>query len=256
MQDLGLIFSLVMVSVSGAVMLHFGYEFLGGSIPFTHFIAAALIAFAAYAFDRGIENREDESRQAEFRRLLLAAAISSVIVSFMLFPNPALLIPFLIAYLYTKGIRGYRLKGGIGVKNAVVAFTWTLGVLIFLGVFTLPALLLCGFFFTKSFVNTVIYDVRDIARDRMAGIATLPVLLTAPQLRLFLLSINLTAHAAALLGYFAGFFMGIRIIAISTIHSTLYILLYCNKFSCMRDVMVDGEWILYAGYMIFLDCLL
>jgi hypothetical protein len=256
MQAQHLIISIFVVTLSGALKLQFAYGFLGDHVPIPEFAAAALIAYAAYAFDRGVENKEDEKRGNGFKKALLLTALIATVGAFALYPNPALLIPFLIAYLYAKGIGGYRLKGGRGVKNCIVALTWSLGILIFLGVFTLPVALLCLFFFCKSFVNTVIYDVRDVDKDRTAGILTIPTVLTRTQVTVLLLCLSLTAHVVVFGAYFADMIAGIDVLLISAVHSTFYIVAYCNRFEMLRNAFVDGEWILYSGYTILRDCVL
>ncbi len=251
-----LVVSIFVVTLSGALKLQFAYGFLGDHVPIAEFAAAALIAYAAYAFDRGVENKEDEKHGSRFRKALLATALLATVGAFALYPNPALLVPFLVAYLYTKGVGGYRLKGSRGVKNCIVALTWSLGILIFLGVLTLPVVLICLFFFCKSFVNTVIYDVRDIDKDRLAGILTIPTILSRVQVTALLLGLSLVAHMAVFGAYFAGLIAGIDVLFISLAHSSFYIVAYCNHFEMLRNALVDGEWILYAGYTILRDCVL
>ncbi|WP_292520652.1 UbiA family prenyltransferase [Methanoculleus sp.] len=245
-----------MVTLSGALKLQFAYGFLGDHVPLTEFAAAALIAYAAYAFDRGVENKEDEKRGSRFKKALLVTAVIATIGAFALYPNPALLVPFLVAYLYTKGIGGYRLKGSRGIKNCIVALTWSLGILIFLGTISMPVMLVCLFFFCKSFVNTVIYDVRDVDKDKVAGILTIPTVLSRTQVTALLLGLSLVAHLAVIGAYFSGFIAGIDVLLISSVHSTFYIIAYCNRFEMFRNALVDGEWILYTGYTILRDCVL
>ncbi|MDD2473157.1 MAG: hypothetical protein PHR49_04120 [Methanoculleus sp.] len=256
MQAQSLIISILVVTLSGALKLQFAYGFLGEHVPLTEFAAAALIAYSAYAFDRGVENKEDEKRGSRFRKALLVTAGIAIIGTFVLYPNPALLIPFLVAYLYAKGIGGHRLKGSSGMKNCIVALTWSLGILIFLGAVTLPIVLICLFFFCKSFVNTVIYDVRDVDKDKMAGIITIPTLLSRPQVTTLLLGISLSAHIVVFGAYFTGCIAGIDVLLISLVHSAFYIVAYCNQFEMLRNALVDGEWILYSGYTILRDLVL
>ncbi len=253
MQTQQLIVSILVVTLSGALKLQFAYGFLGDHVPITEFVAAALIAYAAYAFDRGVENKEDEKRGSGFKKGLLATAVLATVGAFALYPNPALIVPFLVAYLYTKGIGGFRLKGSRGAKNCIVALTWSLGILIFLGAFSLPVMLVCLFFFCKSFVNTVIYDVRDVDKDRSAGILTIPTLLSRSQVTVLLLGLSILAHVVVFGAYFAGLLAGIDVLFISLIHSSFYIVAYCNHFEMLRNALVDGEWILYAGYTILRD---
>jgi 4-hydroxybenzoate polyprenyltransferase len=255
-DQLPLIYSILIVSLSGACKLRFAYEFLGFQIPMSHFIVAALVTYAAYAFDRGVENKEDEKRGERFKKAMIVTAIISLLVSFVLFPNPLLLLPFIIAYLYTRGIGGFRLKGGKGVKNAIVAFTFSLGTIIFVWVFSLPALIVYLFFFCKSFVNTIIYDVRDIEKDRQAGILTIPTLLGTQQLRAFLIGVAAVAHLILIAGWSVGWIAGIDVILLSSVHTILYIIRYSSGFEVLRNTLVDGEWMIYAGYTLLRDVFL
>lgn len=255
-EYLPLLYSLLIVSVSGALKLRFAYTFLGMQIPASHFVAAALITFAAYAFDRGIENKEDDRRSERQKQVLIGCAVLCILISIILFPNPALLLPFLIAFFYTKGVSGFRLKGGFGIKNCVVAFTFALGMMIFIGVFSFPALLVYLFFFSKSFINTIIYDVRDVQKDTAAGISTIPAVLKPFQLLMLLLAISCCAHFLLIAGYLKGIFTGGGVLILSSIHSTVYILLYTGRCGVLRNTLVDGEWIWYTCYTILRDWLL
>ena len=137
-----------------------------------------------------------------------------------------------------------------------MAFSWSLGIVIFLGVGSVSALLVYIFFFVKSFVNTVIYDVRDIERDTMAGIATLPSMLGFTHLKLFLGALSVGIHGLVLCAYYAGLIAGGDVILLSLLHSSTYICLYCSRRDKFRNTLVDGEWVLYGGYVILRDFLL
>ena len=246
-----LIYSIAVVSLSGALKLHFAYEFLGQTIPLHFFIVAILVTYASYAFDRGVSCSEDEARSDLFKKGLLASAVIATILSFVLFANILLAVPFIIGYLYARGIGGYRLKGGYGVKNAVVALTWASTMPIFIGDLSVAGLLVYGFFFSKSFVNTILYDVRDVEGDREAGIATIPTLMSAKRLRVLLILISVTAHCMLIAAALGGLLAGADILALSALHSLGYIIIYSGKCEFLRNTLVDGEWVLYALYTIF-----
>ncbi|NYT05428.1 MAG: hypothetical protein GKC04_03515 [Methanomicrobiales archaeon] len=211
---------------------------------------AGLITFSAYAFDRGIENEEDSRRSAGLKKALIALAILACTASFILFPSFGLLLPFLITYLYSKGIAGYRLKGGAGRKNAVVGLTWAVLLAVLIGRFDLPALLVYSFFFAKSFVNTAIYDVRDREADLRAGIRTLPGVLPLPWFRALLLAVTGAFHAAVIAAASAGILCAGDIGVVSAAYTGAYVLVYSTGFSAWRNGIVDGEWMVYAIYSI------
>ncbi len=246
-----LIYSIVVVSLSGALKLHFAYEFLGQTIPLHYFAVAVLVTYASYAFDRGVGCSEDEDRSDLFKKGLLVSAALATLLSFVLFGNLLLAIPFIIGYLYARGIGGFRLKGGYGVKNCVVAFTWASTMPIFLGDLSITALLVYFFFFSKSFVNTILYDVRDVENDRAAGIATIPALLSTTRLRVVLILICALSHCILIGAALGGMLAGADILVLSAVHSLGYILIYSGKCDVLRNTIVDGEWILYALYSIF-----
>jgi hypothetical protein len=246
-----LIYSIVVVSLSGALKLHFAYVFLGQTIPLHYFAVAVLVTYASYAFDRGVGCTEDEERSDLFKKGLLVSAALATLLSFVLFGNLLLAIPFIIGYLYARGIGGFRLKGGHGVKNCVVALTWASTMLIFLWDFSIAGLLVCFFFFSKSFVNTILYDVRDVESDREAGIATIPALLSRTRLRVFLILICAVSHCILIGAALGGMLAGADILVLSAVHSLGYILIYSGKCDVLRNTLVDGEWILYALYTIF-----
>jgi hypothetical protein len=246
-----LIYSIFIVSLSGALKLHFAYTFLGQTIPLHFFIVAILVTYASYAFDRGVSCSEDEERSDRFKKMLLASAVIATIISFVLFANILLAVPYIIGYLYARGIGGYRLKGGYGVKNAVVALTWASTMPIFLGDLSITGLLVYGFFFSKSFVNTILYDVRDTESDREAGIATIPTLMPVKNLRTMLILISAASHCVLIAAALGGLLAGADILVLSALHSLGYIIIYSGKCEFLRNTLVDGEWILYALYSIF-----
>jgi len=90
------------------------------------------------------------------------------------------LVPLVIAFLYSV----LRLKRIFVLKNILIAAAWGASILI------VPAYyenwtVICGmiflFFFLMLFINTIIFDIKDIRGDSVCGIQTLPVLLGKPE---------------------------------------------------------------------------
>jgi len=102
---------------------------------------------------------------------------------------------------YSKGIKigksVFKLKGGFGVKNLVVGLTW--GILI-AGLAgsncgkIIPIALVFTFFGVKLFINSTIFDFKDIKGDTLAGIKTLPVSLGERNTRNLLIGMYLLSH--------------------------------------------------------------
>jgi 4-hydroxybenzoate polyprenyltransferase len=110
-------------------------------------------------------------------------------------------IPFITCYLYSKGVQigkfTFKLKGGFGVKNLVVGFTWGFFIAGLAGrncenIF--PIVLVLTFFAVKLFVNSTIFDFKDIKGDTFAGIKTLPVSIGEQNTRKLLNGMYLLSH--------------------------------------------------------------
>ncbi len=106
---------------------------------------------------------------------------------------PLLLIA--VGFLYSYGLkfkgRRFRLKAGCGVKNVVIGLSWSLSITLSLETFDFP---IFSFYFLKLFVNSAIFDLKDIDRDE---ILTLPKLL-GKYFKVFLSFLNMVAHMMAL----------------------------------------------------------
>lgn len=79
-------------------------------------IAFALITLFVYVVDRSFDYNSRES-------LVFAVAIFVVAVLLSNFVY-APFIALAVGFMYSKGINGFRLKMGYGIKNAVTGLTW------------------------------------------------------------------------------------------------------------------------------------
>lgn len=106
---------------------------------------------------------------------------------------PLLLIT--VGFLYSYGLklkrRRFRLKAGYGVKNAVIGLSWSLSMMLSLKTFDFS---IFSFYFLKLFVNSAIFDLKDVDRDE---ILTLPKLL-GNHFKAFMSFLNVLAHIMAL----------------------------------------------------------
>ena len=111
-------------------------------------------------------------------------------------------------------------------------------------------MLIAYFVFNKVFINTVLFDVRDVEGDRLAGAVTIPVSLGIQKTKWFLLGLNSTLLPWTVLAIWQGFFYKyVAILAASIVYGYWYILHLCREEATVRksvDVLVDGEWILIA----------
>lgn len=103
------------------------------------------------------------------------------------------------------------------------------------------------FFYLKLFINTVLFDVRDIEGDRASGVRTIPAFLGRNKTRLLLLMLNSTFIPWLVFSYFQGFFHKyLFVLVFAILYGYCYILYFCSegiKIGKSLDLLVDGEWI-------------
>jgi len=161
-------------------------------------------------------------------------------------------IPFLPA-----GCRYRRLKDIPLVKNLLVGLAWAVPVA-FLPVactgapFGLMTLVTGFFFFLLSFINSTVFDIRDVEGDAGSGVKTLPVMLGIPRTKVLLSVLNL-AGIAVVLFLCAGTLPPVEMLVIVAI--ALYVqgyILFFNGTELNRilyDLVADGQNILLGGMM-------
>ncbi|AGF96319.1 UbiA prenyltransferase family protein [Methanosarcina mazei WWM610] len=172
-------------------------------------IAGGLIIYTVYTLDRALGSEEDSVNRKELNGSNKKVGLTVSLLAFMVGTYilageemlPLAFIPFVTGYLYSKGIKigkfALKLKGGLGVKNIVVGLTWGIFIAGLAGSGCrnlIPVVLIFIFFGVKLFINSTIYDFKDIAGDTLAGINTLPVSLGVRKTRNLLTGMHLFSH--------------------------------------------------------------
>jgi len=264
--------SSIFLSASGISMLYLSFLLFGVALKPSLLCATFLVIYSVYSLNRLTDQEEDAVNMPERslfvqgnEHFLLALAVVSYVVALFLgwlespFAAVILLFPLVAGLLYSKNILSTvgipRLKDIFLVKSLIVASSWTIGAAF------LPALYLHGnftklwfvfpFFFIKMFINTVLFDVRDVEGDALNNIKTIPVVIGIPRTRQLLLIIQ--SLLAIWLVFFLDLFSEYLIILIiSMIYGYVYILYFCgknNNKTLSRDILVDGEWIIMSMWV-------
>lgn len=258
----------ILVGLSGVFKLHIAFLLLGIAPDLKTYLACFLIIYATYTLDRAMDNEEDKINRKELDSSRKDIALGFCFVSFLagslLLSLKGLLLiaflPIIIGYVYSKGIRigshKLKLKGNFGMKNLTVSLTWGSFIsgiaqgdannnIIFLFIFP--------FFTIKSFINTVVYDYRDIKGDAIAGIKTLPICLGETATRRLLQGMHILLHLWIAASMLLKFVMVETVLFLVSWSAGLIYTWFFTRPSpqnetksrkFMRDVLVDGEFIL------------
>lgn len=260
--------SSTLVAISGAFRIYIAFLFIGTKANILTCIAGGLVIYAVYTLDRTLDCKEDTINRNQLtgsrKDIAFLVSISSFSIgTYILFMDGLYIIsfvPLIIGYLYSKGIylgkRRLKLKGDFGVKNLVVGLTWGTFIsgIVQQGARTDVVLFsIFPFFAIKSFINTAVYDFRDVKGDEVAGLKTLPTCLGERRAQKLLQVIHILLHLWITVSMLLSF-IKVEIIVLSTVWLTgmIYTSIYTRPPSenepiirkILRDVFVDGEFIL------------
>ena len=261
--------SSVFTAFAAAMVLYCSFVILDVPPNLILLCATFLVIYSVYSLNRLTDQEEDAINmptrsafvQGNERLLLILAAasyIAALVLGWVESPLAAgiLFVPFLSGIIYstdalsTIGIP--RLKDIFLVKSLIVAFSLTVCAAF------LPALYLYGdfvklwfvfpFIFIKIFINTVLFDVRDVDGDTLSGVKTIPVVIGITRTRqaLLILQSLLVLWLMLFLDIFSEYYI---ILIISIIYGYFYILYFCDEkehSGVSWDVLLDGEWVLMS----------
>jgi 4-hydroxybenzoate polyprenyltransferase len=263
----------IFIAITGFLLPYFSFLLYEVKVNFNLLIASFLLMFAIYNLNKLTDIKEDSVNMPERagfieknKRFVTWATIVSYIAAFSLsfLQNPLsifiILFPFCIGVIYSIKISSFRLKDVMGIKNIVVALSWgVIGTFLPLAISFrdfIVILLIFYFFFTKLFINTVLFDIRDIEGDRMSGVRTIPVVFGRQKTKNLLLILNSTLILWLAISYLSGFFHQYLLVLIFAVaYGYWYISHFCReglKIGKLLDLLVDGEWI---PIVIFCFCL-
>lgn len=269
---LNLLKSSILVGLSGIFRVYIAYLLLQTHTSLLTCVAGGLIIYSVYTLDRTLESTEDTINRTELneskKEIGFAASLLAFLIGSWIFAKEGILLfaflPFFIGYLYSKGLKigkhSLKLKGGLGVKNLVTGITWGLSIVGVAGHYCktlLPVVIVFMYFCTKLFINSTIYDFKDIKGDMIAGIKTLPVSLGDKTTRDVLLLLHIVSHVILSITILIGVLGFEPIILIYSFINGLVCILYyatnSNEESMFkklkRTVIVDGESTVIVGLL-------
>ncbi len=108
------------------------------------------------------------------------------------------------------------------------------------------------FYFSLVFINTVVFDMRDVEGDIVSGVRTIPVILGMRRTKLVLTILNVCLGAAIVYGGLSC--MGLPV-TLLLIVSVLYAQWYITSFNrlctekILGELLADGQFILLSGVL-------
>jgi len=252
--------SSISVGISGFFATLSVYILLGITPHFRICLAVFLMSFSLYSLNKLTDIKEDAINMPERLNYLrgrknfiigysVAAYSMCMLLAFLDRPSSVAitLFPLIANALYgSKLLRGVpRLKEIPIMKNVVVATSWAFTTTLLPTYHMVDGMSIVApifyFILVKGFVNTVLYDTRDVKGDKENGIRTLPVQMGRRKTVLILLAVNSTLMPMLML--FNG---SAKLIAAMLVLNGFACILYFGKTisPIAMDIFVDGEWML------------
>ena len=264
----------IFVSIALFFVLYFSFLCLDVTPHYPLFVASSLVTFSVYNLNKITDKKEDTINNPQRASLIthienhtgivlsLVSYVLALIIGILtkqILSITILLIPLWIAILYSVPLSPGlpRLKDIFFAKSLSVAIGMSLSIFLLLYIFyPRPVILLIwvSFLFIKLFINTVLFDVRDLNGDKQTGIKTIPVTWGIRKTKTFLLLLNsLLIIWIFIVIHLKLFLMALPIILFSIIFDYWSIQRFC-KVSTVKihtyDIVVDGEWIFLCGMLV------
>ncbi|WAI01078.1 UbiA family prenyltransferase [Methanogenium organophilum] len=234
-----------------------------------------LVTFSVYNLNRKTDEDEDainHSKRYAFTKKhinsLMYLSLAAYVVAFLIAGMYGIMAAVITAIPLVNGIlysipflpdrfRYRRLKDIPFVKNFIVGLAWALPVALLpvacagipLGEMTIAMGL---FFFLLSFIDSTVFDIRDVRGDAETGVQTIPVILGIPWTRILLSVMNAMGIGIILVlcnGYLS--IVETAIIAGIAIYVQSYIILFngAELSRVLYDLIADGQYLLLGGVM-------
>jgi 4-hydroxybenzoate polyprenyltransferase len=268
-----LVASSLFVSITLFSVIYLTFYSLGIPPDYTLFFASFLVTFSIYNLNKLTDvaedtvNTPDRSKFVKNKNHLIifistityASALIIGVFSGEILAIILLLIPLWIAILYSIRLHPElpRLKDIFLAKSISVTTGWVLSIVILSFIF-LPKveiiLFWSCFLFIKLFINSVLFDVRDLKGDNILGIKTVPAVLGVKKTRKILLVLqSLLLPWIALVIYYNALQPVLPILLFGIFYGYWYILHFCReekKRPIKFDLAIDGEWIILGCFVL------
>lgn len=258
--------SSLFIGGTGFFKTYVGYVLLEEQPRILTCLIVFLISFSVYSLDKIADLDKDVVNMPQRRgflyrrkRLVLSCSLVAYALAFLLTLSstpaalPIVMIPLVANALY--GMKPLpmvpRLKDIPVMKNVVVASTWalitTMMPVLSAGSLGMLNIFVVGYFmFVKTFIDTVLYDMRDVEGDRLNGVRTIPVMMGKRKTTAILLAANSTLLSLLPLMHWDVKLFAAILIA----YGFGYIIYFMEKIDpLVLDFLVEGEWMIATFFL-------
>ena len=228
-------------------------------------IIGYLLTFFNYRFNyyRGIkedtltnlERVEYLKKNIKYSRLLLL--FSFILIFWLIFYYTEIKIAVIAIFLliigacytlwfknWTQKIKGFK---NLYISISIALFTIIVGA--YYSLFTWGLLFIAIFIFLRMFLNTIFFDIKDIASDEKEGLKTFPVAFGKAKTLHFLHILNLLSFLPIVIGVYLGFLPSIALILLLFyFYNFYYLKLISNPDINTQNfayVIADAEFLLW-----------
>ena len=265
-----LLYSSIYLALGGVGLSIVATIALGVSHNILAYLITFLMIYAMYNMNRYTDMDEDihnhpkrqhfsNKNDIALKYSSILAVIISLLLGYIINQQTLLLIflPMLLAILYSfkfipqRNGKFIRLKDVPLVKNILISFCWTIitvGIVVSVHLIEISKTIfaICFIVFTRLFINTVLFDMRDISGDKKNSVYTLPVLWGVWKTRIFLYSILCGLMLSTVYWIYVGILpYSMHIVNLTAINAFYYV--HVTKYETtprhtLTDVVADGEF--------------
>jgi len=268
--------SSILIALVCALKLYISFMLYQIRPDFKLICASFLLIFSTYNLNKLTDLKEDSinlPQRAAFinknkRYIIVIVGLSyaaALILCALQGPYAVglILCPLLVGVIYSIKVRNFRLKDITGVKSVSIGICWASGItLLPLTVYSKELITIClifYFFFIRSIINTILFDVRDEAGDSVHGVKTIPVFLGINNTRKLLILLNSTMVLWLILCHLLGFFSSyLSLLILSVVYEYWCIFRFCRPYTHPEktmEMLIHSECILFALSIALLNIL-
>jgi 4-hydroxybenzoate polyprenyltransferase len=266
--------SSILIAIAGVLKLYSSFVLYDIHPDYKLICASFFIIFSTYNLNKFTDVKEDsinlpqrtifiERNKHYLIFLITLSYVAALVLCFLqnLYAVLLVLCPLLVGFIYSIKVQNFRLKDITGLKSISVGICWASCItLLPVTVYSKEIITICFmfyFFFIKSIISTILWDVRDKVGDSLNGVKTIPVVLGINKTQKLLVLLNSTVVLWFICCYLLNFFDDyLPIFVFSIVYEYWCIFRFCRPYVNsvkMMELFIHGEWGVFAALILLLN---